>query len=244
VPSRKQHDLGPADDLGRPEHVKALSYEQAKEEAKAWFEKLADTPARVRSPKGGEQKFKKATDDFEAKRRRRNTANRILTVLKAALNKAVDLECVHCSVNAWKLVKPFRKTDSARLRFLSIEDQKKLVDACTADFQPLVKGAQFTGARYGELTRLMHVRDFNEGTGQVFVTSDHELRHTYASTLIMATVPLTVIAQQLGHRDTRMVDKHYGHLAKKYVTDTIRNLSPKLNLTDVNLPAPSPPVAS
>jgi integrase len=60
----------------------------------------------------------------------------------------------------------------------------------------------------------------------------------------MATVPLTVIAQQLGHRDTRMVDKHYGHLAKKYVTDTIRNLSPKLNLTDVNLPAPSPPVAS
>lgn len=367
TPSRKQRDLGLADDIGKPDHVKTLSYEQAKEVARAWFkveakrargieapkepytvqkcmadymssyekaggraakdtmsiitahilpafgdllvvdltramiqawlEKLADTPGRIRSPRGGDQKFKKASDEFEAKRRRRSTANRILTVLKAALNRAVDMEQVSCSVNAWKLVKPFRKADAARVRFLSIEDQKRLVDVCEPDFRRLVQAALFTGARYGELTRLMHVRDFNEQTGQVYVTSEtkaeesrfivlseegiaffkslvadrkksermlltkdgkmwkrgdqirpmnkavkaaeiedglsfHELRHTYASTLIMATVPLTVVAQQLGHQDTRMVDKHYGHLAKKYVTDTIRSLSPKLNLVN------------
>ena len=33
----------------------------------------------------------------------------------------------------------------------------------------------------------------------------HELRHTYASRLIMKGVPLAVVAAQLGHKDTRMV---------------------------------------
>ena len=38
----------------------------------------------------------------------------------------------------------------------------------------------------------------------------------------MRGVPLAVIAQQLGHADTRMVEKHYGHLAPSYVADTVR----------------------
>jgi len=41
----------------------------------------------------------------------------------------------------------------------------------------------------------------------------HGLRHTYASRLAMHGVPLAVIAVQLGHADTRMVEKHYGHLS-------------------------------
>ena len=370
-PSRKQKDLGPADDGDAPDHLTTLSYSQAKEEAKAWFkaevkkrtkpekvagpytvrqcmdeyktsynkdgllptkdtqrvidahilpkfaetlvanltydmiqkwfENLASTPARIRSTRGGEQQFKKLPDEFEAKRRRRSTANRILTVLKAALNRAVECQRVDCPINAWKMVKPFRKADSARLRFLSIEDQKTLVDACPPDFQKLVQAALYTGARYGELAYLMHVRDFNEKTGQVYVTAEaksnvsryitltdegiaffksqvegrkksermftttsgaewkkghqirpmkaavkaaeiedglsfHELRHTYASTLIMAGIPLTVVADQLGHIGTRMVDKHYGHLAKNYVAETIRSKSPKLNLHDSGQP--------
>jgi integrase len=50
----------------------------------------------------------------------------------------------------------------------------------------------------------------------------HGLRHTYASRLAMRGVPLAVIAQQLGHADTRMVERHYGHLAPSYVADTVR----------------------
>ena len=50
----------------------------------------------------------------------------------------------------------------------------------------------------------------------------HGLRHTYASRLAMRGVPLAVIAIQLGHADTRMVEKHYGHLAPSYVADTVR----------------------
>ncbi|HNW38372.1 MAG TPA: tyrosine-type recombinase/integrase, partial [Methanosarcina vacuolata] len=247
-----------------PTFGKLLVVELTRAMIQEWLENLASTPARIRSSPNGKQKFKQLPDEYEAKRRRRSTANRILTVLKAALNKAADLEKVNCSVNAWTLVKPFRKADAARVRFLSIEDQKVIVDACEPDFRKLVQAALFTGARYGELSRLMHVRDFDERNGQIYITSEsksekcrhivlseegiaffkelvsgrkgsermflmtngrawisgeqmrpmrkavkaakieggltfHELRHTYASTLIMAGIPVSVVAMQLGH---------------------------------------------
>jgi integrase len=50
----------------------------------------------------------------------------------------------------------------------------------------------------------------------------HALRHTYASRLAMRGVPFAVIAAQLGHADTRMIEKHYGHLAPSYVAETVR----------------------
>jgi integrase len=49
----------------------------------------------------------------------------------------------------------------------------------------------------------------------------HGLRHTWASLSAMAGVPLFVIAKALGHSGTRMVEKHYGHLAQSYVKDQI-----------------------
>jgi len=44
-----------------------------------------------------------------------------------------------------------------------------------------------------------------------------------ASRLVMAGAPLAVVAAQLGHSDTRMVEKHYGHLAPSYIADTVRS---------------------
>ena len=38
----------------------------------------------------------------------------------------------------------------------------------------------------------------------------------------MRGAPLPVVARQLGHSDTRMVEKYYGHMAPSYVADTIR----------------------
>jgi hypothetical protein len=40
-------------------------------------------------------------------------------------------------------------------------------------------------------------------------------------------VPLLVVAKNLGHSDTRMVEKHYGHLAPSYIVDAIRAGAPK-----------------
>jgi integrase len=54
----------------------------------------------------------------------------------------------------------------------------------------------------------------------------HELRHTYASHAVMSGMPLTVLARQLGHTDTRMVEKHYGHLAEDYIAREARKFAP------------------
>ena len=35
-------------------------------------------------------------------------------------------------------------------------------------------------------------------------------------------MPLAVVAAQLGHADTRMVENHYGHLSPPYIADTVR----------------------
>jgi integrase len=50
----------------------------------------------------------------------------------------------------------------------------------------------------------------------------HALRHTYGSLLAMESVPLAVIAQAMGHADTRMTERHYAHLRPNYVAETIR----------------------
>jgi integrase len=62
--------------------------------------------------------------------------------------------------------------------------------------------------------------------------SFHILRHTHASILAMRGVPIPVIAQQLGHADTRITEKHYAHLAPNYVADTIRASFPTLGITE------------
>jgi integrase len=60
--------------------------------------------------------------------------------------------------------------------------------------------------------------------------SFHVLRHTHGSTLAMRGVPMGVIAEQLGHADTRMTEKHYAHLAPSYVADMIRGHFPTLGI--------------
>jgi hypothetical protein len=48
----------------------------------------------------------------------------------------------------------------------------------------------------------------------------------------MRGVPMGVIAEQLGHADTRMTEKHYAHLSGGYVADTIRAHFPTLGIAE------------
>jgi integrase len=67
--------------------------------------------------------------------------------------------------------------------------------------------------------------------------SFHGLRHTWASLSVMAGMPLMVVARNLGHADTRMVEKHYGHLAPSYVTDAVRRSAPRFGKIASNVTA-------
>jgi integrase len=50
----------------------------------------------------------------------------------------------------------------------------------------------------------------------------HGIRHTFASLLVMAGVPLALVTEALGHAVTRLVSKHCAHLAPSIVHETIR----------------------
>jgi len=261
------------------------------ERLQRWLAEIAKMPPRVRRKKfDTAPRYKMVPEDAESKRRRRSTANRVLTILKAALNYAFDAG--HAKSNtAWgRRLKPFRQVDAARQRFLSVNEARRLVNASGQDFRKLVQAALVTGARYSELT-LLKVQDFSadsdtvailqskggkprhvhlteEGTrffeqltvgragDEIMLTkadgtawgrseqlrpmaaavraaridpkiSFHTTRHSYASLSVMAGVPLHVVARNLGHVDTRMVERHYGHLADTYLKRAIREGAPQ-----------------
>lgn len=71
--------------------------------------------------------------------------------------------------------------------------------------------------------------------GKIDAIGFHELRHTHASGLVNAGIPLAFVAAQLGHSDTSMVEKHYGHLCPTAKRDAIRKLAPVLEISKPNV---------
>lgn len=124
-----------------------------------WHLALANAPARLRTAPGAVQNYRSTADTYEARRSRRSSANRILTILKAALNVAYRNEKI-ADDNAWRRVRPFAKVDAPRIRSLDDDESRRLVSACQPSFQPMVMAALLTGARYSELAAL-EVRDFD-----------------------------------------------------------------------------------
>ena len=266
-----------------------------------WRDAAANEPPRIRTKPGQPQKYRTIDDDDpeEAVRRRRATVNRVLTTIKAALNRAWQIDRKIASDDAWRSVKPFAKADAARIRYLTIPEARKLIAAADPDLATLIRAALATGCRYSELGAL-YVSDFNPDSGTLHIRTSkggkgrhvvlteegiklfaklakdragtarmltktgggrwlnnhqsrpmiaasaaaeldppagfHALRHTYASLSIMNGAPLMVVARNMGHADTRMVEKHYGHLSSSYVADAIRAAAPRFD-TSPALPA-------
>ena len=134
-----------------------------------WHSGLAEAPARLRTKDGALELKTRALDpdDTEAVRRRRATANRVLTVLKAALNHAFREGRVP-NDEAWRRVKPFREADAARVRYLSHEEARRLVNATEPGLRQMVQAALLTGCRYGELAAL-RPDDFDGEAGTITI---------------------------------------------------------------------------
>jgi integrase len=106
-------------------------------------------------------------DAREVKRRRQATANRRLSVLKAALNQAWKAGKVRCEP-VWQRVDPYKNADQARARYLSHGEATRLLNAATPAFRPLVHAAILTGCRWGEL-REMRCQQFDRESATVAV---------------------------------------------------------------------------
>jgi len=143
---------------------------------KKWLQDLADSPARVRSSMGASPKFRQI-EGPEGQRKRRTTANRVLTILKAALNMAHEEGRVP-SDSAWRRVKGFKGVDSPKVAYLEADEAAKLLEACEPDFRDLVKGALLSGCRYGELIALQ-VGDVKPDQGAVHIRQSKSSKPRY-----------------------------------------------------------------
>ena len=142
-----------------------------------WRNSLATRPKRVRTKRAAETPAtREIPDDDDARRKRKATANRIITMLKAALNRGFQAGRV-ASDQAWRRVKPFAKVDEAVVRYLTAEEVRRLFSCCRSDFRALVQAALLTGCRYSELTRL-RVSAFNPDSGTIAIRlSKGKIRH-------------------------------------------------------------------
>jgi integrase len=86
------------------------------------------------------------------------------------------------------------------------------------------------GSAWGKSHQARPIAEAREAAAIKPAASFHVLRHTYASHAVMNGMQLMVLARNLGHTDTRMVEKHYGHLADSFVRDAVRKHAPQLTI--------------
>jgi integrase len=100
------------------------------------------------------------SDDLDRVRRSKDSANRVLTMVKALLNHAMrDPSNGLSDDSAWRLVKPFHGVAKSRDIRYTDEEVRRLIDRTEdAAVANLIIGAYLTGARYGELAeaRISH----------------------------------------------------------------------------------------
>ncbi|HWM89714.1 MAG TPA: site-specific integrase [Thermoanaerobaculia bacterium] len=144
-----------------------------------WHQDIAAAPGRFRPGRDSQRTRELNTDDPEQLRKRKATANRILTVFKAALNFGVGDERIPAELAPrWRSVKPFRGVDMPKLRFFEAQEIARLMNQCDRDFRQMVTGALLTGARWGELTN-MDIRDFIALSRSVRVSGKTDTRLIY-----------------------------------------------------------------
>lgn len=102
-------------------------------------------------------------EDEEDLRRAKDSANRNLASLKAALNLALRDRLVVTDAG-WKTVSKFKDVGRRRQSFLPVDQRAALVKACAPDIGQLVKAMLFTGARPGELANA-NVTHFDKEQG-------------------------------------------------------------------------------
>jgi integrase len=103
------------------------------------------------------------SQDREAVRRSKDTANRVLSMVKALLNHALrDPANGITDDHAWRLVKPYHGVATPRATHFSEAQARALIEATPdRDFADLLTAGFLTGARYGELIACS-IRDFDE----------------------------------------------------------------------------------
>ncbi|TIL78226.1 MAG: site-specific integrase, partial [Mesorhizobium sp.] len=114
----------------------------------------------------------------------------------------------------------------------------RLTDEGVAFFRVLTTGrsadalifSHADGSAWAKSHQARPMRDACAAAKIVPAVGFHQLRHTWASLAVMNGMPLMIVAENLGHSDTRMVEKHYGHLTEDYRDEAIRTSGPRFGV--------------
>lgn len=121
----------------------------------------------------------KVSDDTDVIRRSKDSANRVLGMLKASLNLAYKSGMVSTDV-AWRRVDKFKNVAKARTLFLTDDQVGDLLRITNGGFHDLLEVAVGTGGRYGELCSA-RVGAFDAGDGTLRLDGKTGARTVYLS---------------------------------------------------------------
>jgi integrase len=128
-----------------------------------------------------------------------------------------------------------RTSKSGKDRHIQLTEDGREFFASLASGRP--GSALILGRAWGTSHQDWHMKEACKRAGIKPAINFHALRHTWASLSIMAGLPMFVVAKNLGHSDTRMVEKHYGHLCPSYVATEIRARAPRFGKVASNVVA-------
>ncbi|GEP07602.1 tyrosine-type recombinase/integrase [Methylobacterium oxalidis] len=139
----------------------------------------------------------RTNEDAEQRRRSQDTANRVLSIVKAMLNHAIGDPANGLSDDsAWRLVRPFQRVGRPREVHFTVAEVLRLLDGCEdACFRDLLTAGFLTGARYGELAACQ-VRHFDTDGETLHVPSGK----TGARTIILQPEAVTFFARLASNR--------------------------------------------
>ncbi len=227
--------------------------------------------------------IEKLQGDYLKRKSKISYINKILSVLRAMLNKALDWDMI--TEDVLKRVRKVKqlKGENKRLRYLSEDEAEMLIDNCEGYLRTVVITALNTGMRKGEILGLTwsrvdlknriilldktkngerreipinqtlydtlsgltrHIKCdyvfYNPKTQKAYDNLKrswqtalrkshildfhfHDLRHTFASWLVMKGIDLTTVKELLGHKDIKMTLR-YSHLSKSHIKNAINAL--------------------
>jgi integrase len=211
------------------------------------------------------------------------SVNRELALLKRMYSRAIDWG--YCQKNPARKVELFREPPG-RIRYLTLEERRLLLDECQGILKAIVMTALETGMRKGELQRLIwDAVDFERRTIKVIQTKNnesrilpisntllpvldnlyvhrsgeyvfskpvgsiygnwrrsfdtalkrvgikdfrfHDLRHTFASYLVMAGVDIRTVQVLMGHKTIQMTMR-YSHLSQSHLLEAVNKVGTNL----------------
>lgn len=232
-------------------------------------------------------------EEFQTERLKKGnkpaTVNRLIATLSHMFTKALDWEMItEATLKSIRRVKHLPE-NNRRLRYLSKEECKALLDACDVHLKPIVATAMNTGCRKSEILSLRWDNNIDLRHGFILLDKTkngdrreipinstlravfqgvprrldvpyvfydpsngkpykdvktsfprackkaciqdfrfHDLRHTFASHLVMAGIDITTVKELLGHKDLKMTLR-YTHLAPTHKVKAVDVLDAALS---------------